>query len=76
MEIDELGQVGRWGGDEGVHQVRRQGESLAAEGGHHRVTCKESATQEQRNTLQHELMTKTSTCQTLVHYSRTLFMMI
>lgn len=76
MEIDELGQVGRWGGDEGVHQVRRQGESLAAEGGHHRVTCKESATQEQRNTLQHELMTKTSTCKTLVHYSRTLFMMM
>lgn len=44
--IDELGQVGRRGGDEGVHQVRWQGEGLAAEGGHHGVTCKESATQQ------------------------------
>lgn len=76
METDELGQVGRWGGDEGVHQVRRQGESLAAEGGRHRATCKESATQEQRNRLQHELVIKTSTWKTLSHHSRTLFTVV
>lgn len=76
MVIDELGQVGRWGGDEWVHQVRRQGESLAAEGGHRRATCKESATQEQRNRLQHELVIKTSTCKTLLHHSRRLFIVI
>lgn len=66
--IDELGQVGRWDGDEGVHQVRRQGQSLVADGGNHRNTCKESATQEQRNRLQHELMIKTSTSKTLLRH--------
>lgn len=61
MQADELGQVRWWAGDEGVHQVRRQAESLAAEGGHGGATCKESATQEQRNRLQHERLIKTST---------------
>lgn len=59
MVTDELGQVGRWGGDEGVHQVRRQDERLAA-GGRRRATCKEPATQEQRNRLRHELALETS----------------
>lgn len=72
MVIDELGQVGRWGRDEGFHQVRRREERLAAEGGRRRATCKESATQEQRNRLQHELVIKTSTCKTLPHHRGTL----
>lgn len=49
MAVDELGQVGGRGGDEGVCQVRREQRRLAAEGGDCRATCKVSATQEQRN---------------------------
>lgn len=55
LAVDELGQVGGRGGDEGVCQVRREHRRLAAEGGDCRATCKESATEEQRNSLLHEI---------------------
>lgn len=51
MAVDELGDVGWWGGDEGVCQVRR----LAAKGGHCSAACKVSATQEQRTGLLPEI---------------------
>lgn len=55
LAVDELGQVGGRGGDEGVCQVRRERRRLAAEGGDWRATCKESATEEQRSSLLHEI---------------------
>lgn len=55
LAVDELGEVGWWGGDEGVCQVRREQRRLAVEGGDCRAACKVSATQKQRNHLLPEI---------------------
>lgn len=51
LAVDELGEVGGRGGDEGLCQVWR----LAAEGEGCRAACKVSATQEQRHGLLPEI---------------------
>lgn len=51
LATDEPGEVGGWGGDEGVSRVRSVKRRLAAEGLSCSAACKVSATQEQRNGL-------------------------
>lgn len=55
LAVDELGQVGRQGGDKGVFQGRREQRRSTAEVGGCGATCKVSATQEQHNSLLPEI---------------------
>lgn len=66
LAVDELGEVGWWGGDEGVCQVRREQRRLAAEGGDCRAACKVSATQKQRNSPLPEIQIMTKLSKVLI----------